>query len=309
MNLLDSHDTERLLWTLTPGAETTAGRETQRRQRGRGQGAPAARLAHPVHRPRRADRLLRRRGRGHRRRRSRRPPHVPVGGPRRSRRTRRSAPITPRWPTLRHDVPALVSGDFRALLADDADGVAAYGRKTTSQAAITVLNRSTTAHDVTIPVAGYLPDGVALTARLSLGSGGSAGATVGGGELVVTVPARGALVARDRDGGSRWPGRPHEPPRYRRGGPHGGRRLGRGRGRRLVRRLDEPGRRWRLHEGDHQPDHGDDLHARGPAQRVAGVRRGHGQRRGRERERVLERGRRASRSTSSAGRTSSGRPR
>src|SRR4029453_19354837 len=27
MNLLDSHDTERLLWTLTPGDETTVGRE------------------------------------------------------------------------------------------------------------------------------------------------------------------------------------------------------------------------------------------------------------------------------------------
>ena len=27
LNLLDSHDTERLLWTLTPGAETTAGKE------------------------------------------------------------------------------------------------------------------------------------------------------------------------------------------------------------------------------------------------------------------------------------------
>src|SRR4029078_8176197 len=27
MTLLDSHDTERLRWTLTPGAETTAGRE------------------------------------------------------------------------------------------------------------------------------------------------------------------------------------------------------------------------------------------------------------------------------------------
>ena len=27
MNLLDSHDTERLLWTLTPGAETRADKE------------------------------------------------------------------------------------------------------------------------------------------------------------------------------------------------------------------------------------------------------------------------------------------
>ncbi len=27
MNLVDSHDTERLLWTLTPGSETTADKE------------------------------------------------------------------------------------------------------------------------------------------------------------------------------------------------------------------------------------------------------------------------------------------
>ena len=39
MNLLDSHDTERLLWTLTPGAETTADTRAERRQRGRGQAA------------------------------------------------------------------------------------------------------------------------------------------------------------------------------------------------------------------------------------------------------------------------------
>ena len=35
MNLLDSHDTERLLWTLTPGAETTGGEGAERGQRRR----------------------------------------------------------------------------------------------------------------------------------------------------------------------------------------------------------------------------------------------------------------------------------
>ena len=50
MNLLDSHDTERLLWTLTPGAENRAARGGQRREPGRGQAPPAARLADPVRR-------------------------------------------------------------------------------------------------------------------------------------------------------------------------------------------------------------------------------------------------------------------
>ena len=68
MNLLDSHDTERILWTLTPGAETTRRQGAERRQPGGGQAAPADRFADPVHRARRADRLLRRRSRHDRRR-------------------------------------------------------------------------------------------------------------------------------------------------------------------------------------------------------------------------------------------------
>ena len=77
MNLLDSHDTTRALWTLTPGAENDpAAKATPTRADGKR--APAARLADPVHAARAADRLLRRRGRRHRRRRPGRPAHVPV---------------------------------------------------------------------------------------------------------------------------------------------------------------------------------------------------------------------------------------
>ncbi len=63
MNLLDSHDTERLLWTLTPGPETTRGRGGHTGERGRGQAPSAPCVTDPVHRARRADGLLRRRGR------------------------------------------------------------------------------------------------------------------------------------------------------------------------------------------------------------------------------------------------------
>ena len=65
MNLIDSHDTTRALWTLSPGAENDAGREG-RRQRRR-QAPPAARLAGAVHAAGHAHRLLRRRGGRHRR--------------------------------------------------------------------------------------------------------------------------------------------------------------------------------------------------------------------------------------------------
>ena len=79
MNLLDSHDTERLRWTLTPGVETTVGRERNGFERGRRQAPREARFADPVHRPRRSDDLLRRRGRDDRGRRPGRPTDVPVG--------------------------------------------------------------------------------------------------------------------------------------------------------------------------------------------------------------------------------------
>ncbi len=60
MNLLDSHDTERLRWTLTPGEETTASKELNAANVAEGKKRQQHRFADPVHRPRRADRLLRR---------------------------------------------------------------------------------------------------------------------------------------------------------------------------------------------------------------------------------------------------------
>ena len=115
MNLLDSHDTERILWTLTPGPETTAGRERDAANVAEGKLRVAPRLAHPVHDAGRADRLLRRRGRRHRRRRPRRPAHLPVGGPRRHARHRalaallgagRAPPRARRAPRWRSRLPA-----------------------------------------------------------------------------------------------------------------------------------------------------------------------------------------------------------
>ena len=65
--------------------------------------------------------------------------------------------------SLRRSVPALVNGDFRVLLADDAAETIAYGRKTTSRAAIVAVNRSGETRTLDIPVAGYVPNGTTFT--------------------------------------------------------------------------------------------------------------------------------------------------
>ena len=78
------------------------------------------------------------------------------------------------------------------LLADDGAGVVAYGRKTAAQGALVVVNSSREARTVSVPVGGYLPDGLALAYRY----GGSGSASVAGGSVQVTVaPLSGAVLA------------------------------------------------------------------------------------------------------------------
>jgi len=197
MNLLDSHDTERLLWTLTPGTENRAGRELDASNVAAGK--RAVRLASVIQftvpgmptvyygdeagvtgddDP--DDR--------------RTYPWADLGGS-------PDASLLAHYRALgalRHDVGALTAGDFRVLLADDATGVVAYGRKTGTQAAIVVVNRGSTARSVHVPLAGYVPNGIAFTTMLAVGSDGSPAATSSGGGLAVDVPARGALVLATR---------------------------------------------------------------------------------------------------------------
>jgi hypothetical protein len=59
MNLLDSHDTERLLWALTPGIRDPCRQGIQCRQPCCGQTEPPDRIADSIHDARCADRLLR----------------------------------------------------------------------------------------------------------------------------------------------------------------------------------------------------------------------------------------------------------
>jgi glycosidase len=135
MNLLDSHDTERLLWTLTPGTETTADKELNAANLANGKarqmiasliqftlpGAPTVFYGDEVGMTGDDDPDDRRTY-----------PWVDTGG----------NPDTAMFShyqalaVLRKQYPALVAGNFQILLADDASGVVAYGRKTGSQAAV-----------------------------------------------------------------------------------------------------------------------------------------------------------------------------
>ena len=189
MNLIDSHDTARALWVMTPGPNDTAAKEQ----------SPAA-LAEGKQRLRLASLMQ----------------YTLAGAPtvyygdevgvtgNDDPDNRRTYP----WPdtggkpdnallanytalgALRAGLAPLVDGDFRVLLTDDTEGVLAYGRKDGTRAAIVVFNRSGSAQTVSIPVAGYLPDGTALTKAFGDGSGSG----VSAGAVSVTVPALSGLV-------------------------------------------------------------------------------------------------------------------
>lgn len=193
MNLLDSHDTERLLWTLTPGAETRAAREQNAANVAAGKqrvriasliqytipGAPTVYYGDEVGVTGDDDPDDRRAY-----------PWADLGG---TPDTQLLAHYTA-LAALRRDVPVLRTGDFKPLLADDGAGIAAYGRKNGSQAAIVVVNRGGSAASVSVPVAGWLRNGVAFTRKLQVGTGGSAAASSTAGAVAVTVPANGAIV-------------------------------------------------------------------------------------------------------------------
>jgi len=92
---------------------------------------------------------------------------------------------------LRNAHPALRSGAFRTLLADDAADVWAFERFTSDQRVIVVLNASDSPRDVQVP----LPTGTASTWQRVFGLSGTTEAESG--KLAVTVPAIGAVVLRN----------------------------------------------------------------------------------------------------------------
>src|SRR5262249_33486582 len=141
MNLLDSHDTARLLWTMTPGSNTRADKEQNGANVAAGKqrlrlasliqfglpGAPTVYYGDEVGLTGADDPDDRRAY-----------PWPDSGGS-------PDASLYDHYRALaqvRRDVPALTSGDLRILLADDSAGTVAFGRRTTSSAAIVAVNRS-----------------------------------------------------------------------------------------------------------------------------------------------------------------------
>ncbi len=186
MNLVDSHDTERILWSLTPGSETTADKELN-----------AANLADGKNRQKIASLIQ----------------FTVPGAPTvyygdevgvtgdddpDDRRTYpwKDAGANPDNSMFKHYqtlsllrklFPALTDGDIQMLLADDAAQTLAYGRKVPYQAAVVVINRSPQAQSVTVPVAGYLPNGVNLLGVYGVNNSGVPRVKVSGGSVTVQM--------------------------------------------------------------------------------------------------------------------------
>jgi glycosidase len=195
MNLLDSHDTERILWALTPGAETREQRELNADNLAAGKhkvqlasliqysmpGAPTVFYGDEVGLTGDDDPDDRRTY-----------PWTDLGGT-------PDMNLFSHYRTLanlRRDNAALTMGDFRALLADDAAETVAFGRKTGQQAALVALNRSNQARTVSIPLDGYVPDGAVFSGLYGVGNAGGGSYSVANGALEVTLsPLSGLLLA------------------------------------------------------------------------------------------------------------------
>lgn len=193
MNLLDSHDTERLLWTLTPGAETRADKEFNSANLAAGKqsvmlasliqftmpGAPTVYYGDEVGVTGDDDPDDRRTY-----------PWADLGG----------SPDTDLFShyqdlaALRDANAALTNGDIRILLADDDTDVVAYGRKLGNDAVVVIINRSGESQSGSIPVAGYLPDGTVLDNAYAVGDSGPASVTVDDGRFEGSIGARSAWI-------------------------------------------------------------------------------------------------------------------
>ena len=90
---------------------------------------------------------------------------------------------------LRGEHEALRTGDLRFVHADDAAGTLAYVRRTDEEAAVVVLNLGEEERTVDVSLAGALPASAILADAL-----GDASLTVGNAPISVTVPARGVAV-------------------------------------------------------------------------------------------------------------------
>jgi glycosidase len=193
MNLLDSHDTERLLWTLTPGPETLADKaanEVAGKMRVKlasliqftMPGAPTVYYGDEVAVTGDDDPDDRRTY-----------PWMDVSGagnPDNNMLAHYTA-----LANLRKSASLFTSGDLKMLLADDASGVVAYGRKNDWAAAVIAINRSETTRTVSIPVAGFIPNGVGLETELAVNTAAANVVVSNGAVQVELAPLSGLVLA------------------------------------------------------------------------------------------------------------------
>ena len=184
MNLMDSHDTQRILWSLTPGQNNREDKEFNATNLAKGKdrlrlasmvqftipGAPTIYYGDEV--------------------------GVTGSDDPDDRRTFPWVNDTPggdaalrtyyqQLATIRQANPVLRDGALTFLLTDDANRTLAYGMRTAGQVAVITVNRNETGpQTLTIPLAGYLRNGVTFTNALGGGS-----ATSAGGNLAVTLSA------------------------------------------------------------------------------------------------------------------------
>ncbi len=191
MNLLDSHDTERILWTLTPGAANRAEKEFNAANLATGKrsvqlasliqftlpGAPTVYYGDEVGMTGGDDPDDRRTF-----------PWPQTGGVQDNSLKSHYSTLA----ALRASTPALVNGDLRMLTADDATGLVAYGRKSGDAAAVVVINRSTTTTTTAIQVTGFLPDGVLPKKGYTVGA--ATASAVASGSFTVTIAPRSATI-------------------------------------------------------------------------------------------------------------------
>ena len=192
MNLLDSHDTERILWTLTPGDENRAAKEQNASNVAAGKrrlrlasviqftvpGAPTIYYGDEIGLTGDDDPDDRRTY-----------PWPDTGGAVDSELRSHYRDLA----AVRAANPALLKGDFGVLLADNRAGVVAYGRKAEGRVAIVAVNRSASRRRVAVPVARYLREATSLTLAVHVAAPAPQ-AAVQGGRLRITLPPHSAVV-------------------------------------------------------------------------------------------------------------------
>ena len=190
MNLLGTHDTERALWTLTPGPETRAGRELDPGNLAEGKrrlrlaaliqfavpGMPTIYYGDEVGLTGDDDPDDRRTY-----------PWADLGGEP----DLELLADYSRLASVRRDPSngALVEGDLRVPLVNDQEGTLVLARRSASQAVLVPINASAAARTLVIPMAGLAPDGTGFSDALGEGT-----FRVDAGVLEVELPPMSGLL-------------------------------------------------------------------------------------------------------------------